>query len=125
MPGSVPLGDTPAQHEEASMSTVEVADKRQSPRRHVGHVATMKRGADIPARYVLVKDSSASGVRLQINDIRTLPNEFELFFHGNGGAAQDGKYRVIWKHGVDVGAQFVGPITGRTSGALSPSASAI
>ena len=54
-------------------------------------------------------NASAEGVRLQLNGIEPF-DEFVLLFHGNG-AAKDGTYRVVWRHGQEIGAKFISDVT--------------
>jgi len=92
------------------MSSVEFAERRQTPRQRLGRLATIKLGVGIAPRYVLVTNTSAEGVRLQLNGI-DVADEFVLLFHGNGGAARDGTYKLVWRQGQDVGAKFVSTVT--------------
>jgi hypothetical protein len=41
-------------------------------------------------------------------------DEFVLLFHGSGGPARDGTYRVVWRQGREVGAKFVSDATENT-----------
>ena len=88
------------------MSSVEFVERRQAPRQRLGRLATIKLGVGIPPRYVLVTNTSVEGVRLQLNGIEPI-DEFVLLFHGNGGAARDGTYKLVWRQGQDVGAKFI------------------
>jgi len=88
------------------MGPLEFADRRVSSRHRLGRLATIKLGVGIPPRYVLVTNASVEGVRLQLNGIELL-DEFVLLFHGNGGPARDGTYKVVWRQGQDVGAKFL------------------
>jgi len=88
-------------------------ERRQSPRQRLGHIATIKLGVGIPPRFVLVTNTSAEGVRLQHNGIDML-DMFVLLFHGGGGAARDGTYKVVWRQGQEVGAKFISPLTQNT-----------
>ena len=92
------------------MSSVEFVERRQAPRQRLGRLATIKLGVGIPPRYVLVTNTSAEGVRLQLNGIDVV-DEFVLLFHGNGGAARDGTYKLVWRQGQDVGAKFISAVT--------------
>ena len=92
------------------MSSVEFVERRQTPRQRLGRLATIKLGVGIPPRYVLVTNTSVEGVRLQLNGIEPV-DEFVLLFHGNGGAARDGTYKLVWRQGQDVGAKFVNTVT--------------
>ena len=91
------------------MSSVDVDERRQSPRRRFGRLATIKLGVGIAPRYCLVTDVSEDGVRLQLNGIDVV-DEFVLLFPGEG-PARDGTYKVVWKQGRDVGAKFISPVT--------------
>ncbi|MGH6676782.1 MAG: PilZ domain-containing protein [Xanthobacteraceae bacterium] len=85
-------------------------ERRQNPRHRLGRVATIKLGVGIAPRFVLVTNASLEGVRLQLNGVETF-DDFVLLFHGNGGAARDGTYRVVWRQGQDVGAKFISTST--------------
>jgi PilZ domain len=91
------------------MSSTEVEERRRSPRRRLGRLATIKLGVGIAPRYCLVTNVSAEGVRLQLNGIDVV-DEFVLLFNGNE-VARDGTYKVVWRQGQDVGAKFVSPVT--------------
>ena len=95
------------------MSLLAVEEKRQSPRQRLGRLATIKLGAGMPPRCVLVTNVSEDGVRLLLNGIEAV-DEFVLLFHGNGGPAADGTYRLAWRKDNDVGAKFVSSITQST-----------
>lgn len=92
------------------MSLLEVNEQRHSPRQRLGRLATIKLGAGMPPRCVLVTNVSEDGVRLLLNGIEAI-DEFVLLFHGNGGPARDGTYRLAWRKDNDVGAKFVNTVT--------------
>jgi len=92
------------------MSLLEVNEHRRSPRQRLGRLATIKLGAGMPPRCVLVTNVSEDGVRLLLNGIEAI-DEFVLLFHGNGGPARDGTYRLAWRKDNDVGAKFVSNVT--------------
>lgn len=92
------------------MSSPDLGDRRRSPRERLGRLATIKLGVGIAPRYVLITNTSAEGVRLQLNGIDVL-DEFVLLFHGSGGPARDGTYKIVWRQGQDVGAKFLSAIT--------------
>ena len=92
------------------MNSAVFEEKRRAPRQRLGRLATMKIGVGIAPRYVLVTNASAEGVRLQLNGIDLL-DEFVLLFHGNGGTARDGTYKVVWRQGQDAGAKFISAAT--------------
>ena len=91
------------------MSSLDLEERRRSPRHRLGRLATIKLGVGIAPRYCLVTNISAEGVRLQLNGIDVL-DEFVLLFPGDG-PAQDGTYKVVWRSGNDVGAKFVSAVT--------------
>jgi hypothetical protein len=90
-----------------------VQERRRSPRQRLGRIATIKLGVGIPPRFVLVTNTSVEGVRLQLNGIDML-DMFVLLFHGAGGTARDGTYKVVWRQGQEVGAKFISPLTQNT-----------
>jgi hypothetical protein len=94
----------------AGMSSPAVEERRRIPRARLGRLATIKLGIGLEPRYVLVTNASEEGVRLQLNGIEP-HDEFVLLFHGNGGPARDGTYKMIWRHGQDVGAKYVSDVT--------------
>jgi hypothetical protein len=94
----------------AGMSSPATEERRRIPRARLGRLATIKLGIGLEPRYVLVTNASEEGVRLQLNGIEP-HDEFVLLFHGNGGPARDGTYKMIWRHGQDVGAKYVSDVT--------------
>jgi hypothetical protein len=94
--------------EQSQQSVLE--ERRQSPRQRMGRLATIKLGIGIAPRFVLVSNFSAEGVKLQLNGFETF-DDFVLLFHGNGGPARDGTYKVVWRQGQEVGAKFVSDVT--------------
>lgn len=95
---------------EQSEAAPALEERRHIPRRRLGRLATLKLGIGIAPRFVLVSNFSVEGVRLQLNGYETF-DEFVLLFHGNGGPARDGTYKIVWRQGQDVGAKFVSPVT--------------
>jgi len=92
------------------MALLDLEEKRHSPRQRLGRLATIKLGAGMPPRCVLVTNVSEDGVRLLLNGIDSI-DEFVLLFHGNGGPARDGTYKIAWRKDNDVGAKFVNTVT--------------
>ena len=62
-------------------------------------------GTTRPRAYCLVTDISEGGVRLYLNVLEG-PDEFVLLLSGDGPAI-DGRYRVVWREGDEVGAKYV------------------
>jgi hypothetical protein len=88
-------------------------ERRRNVRQRLGRIATIKLGIGIPPRFVLVTNTSVEGVRLQLNGIDVI-DMFVLLFHGSGGAARDGTYKVVWRQGQEVGAKFISPLIQNT-----------
>lgn len=93
-----------------AMNSPDAEERRRTPRSRLGRLATIKLGIGMEPRYVLVTNASEEGVRLQLNGIEP-HDEFVLLFHGNGGPARDGTYKLIWRHGQDVGAKYISDVT--------------
>ncbi len=91
------------------MSLTEIEERRRSPRRRLGRLATIKLGVGIAPRYCLVTNVSEEGVRLQLNGIEVI-DEFVLLLNGSD-VARDGTYKVVWRQGQDVGAKFISSVT--------------
>jgi hypothetical protein len=92
------------------VSPLNFEERRENPRHRVGRLATMKLGIGIAPRYVLITNTSVEGVRLQLNGV-DVRDEFVLLFHGGGGPARDGTYKIVWRQGQDVGAKFISAVT--------------
>ena len=92
------------------MSQASFEERRQHSRHRTGRLATMKLGIGMAPRYVLITNTSVEGVRLQLNGI-DVRDEFVLLFHGGGGPARDGTYKIVWRQGQDVGAKFIRAVT--------------
>ena len=103
--------NSPDVKEEASSPVFQ--ERRRNPRQRLGRIATIKLGVGIPPRFVLVTNTSVEGVRLQLNGIEVI-DMFVLLFHGAGGAARDGTYKVVWRQGQEVGAKYISPLTQNT-----------
>ena len=92
------------------MSSLDIEERRRTPRQRLGKLATIKLGIGIAPRYCLVSNISAEGVRIHVNGYEVL-DEFVLIFPENGAAGQSGTYKVVWRNGQDVGAKFVNAVT--------------
>ena len=75
-------------------------------RRVINRMAKIQIGAD--TRDCLVIDISDGGVRLYVDF--DVPDEFVLIFPGDGIIVRETTYRVIWRHGHEVGAKFVSAV---------------
>ncbi|HUD88443.1 MAG TPA: PilZ domain-containing protein [Xanthobacteraceae bacterium] len=91
------------------MSSVDIEERRRTPRHSLGRLATIKLGIGIAPRYCLVTNISAEGVRVHVNGFEIL-DEFVLLFPGDG-VGQNGTYKVVWRQDQDIGAKFVSAVT--------------
>ena len=79
-------------------------DRRKVPRYPLERMAKIQLGYDAPPAYCLITDISDGGVRLYLNGL-DVPDEFVLLLSGDG-PAQDGRYKVVWREGNEVGAKY-------------------
>jgi hypothetical protein len=91
------------------MTSVDAQEKRGSPRRRFGALATIKLGVGLAPRCCLVTNVSDEGVCLQLNGIDVI-DEFVLIFPKTG-PGRDGTYKVAWRRDREVGAKFISPAT--------------
>jgi hypothetical protein len=91
------------------MSSLDVEERRRTPRHRLGKLATIKLGIGIAPRYCLVSNVSIEGVRIHVNGFEVL-DEFVLLFPG-GSEGQSGTYKVVWRNGLDIGAKFLNGTT--------------
>jgi hypothetical protein len=80
-------------------------ERRRSPRRLLGRVATLLATDSAKERFCLVKDISEGGVRLTTSGYE-IPKKFVLHFAG-GRPQQDGTYEVVWRNGQEAGAKYL------------------
>jgi PilZ domain len=90
------------------MLSLKFEERRGSPRYPLARLAKIKLGHGAPSRYCLITDTSEGGVRVHTVAFE-VPDEFVLFLSGDG-PAQNGRYRVAWRVGDEVGAKLVGAI---------------
>lgn len=79
-------------------------EKRQEPRLGIARMAKIQLAPDVAPFYCIVTDTSDGGVRLQAGGF-DVPDEFALL--PCGGALQCGTFRVVWRHGGEVGAKLI------------------
>jgi hypothetical protein len=91
------------------MTSLDVQERRSSPRRRFKALAALKLGVGLAPRCCLVTNISEEGVCIQLNGIDII-EEFVLLFSKNG-PGKDGTYKVAWRQGQEVGARFVSPVT--------------
>jgi len=80
-------------------------ERRESERRTLNRLAKIQINSALP-RDCLVTDISDGGVRLHVEGFE-VPDEFVLILYGEGIATRERVYRVVWRLGYEVGAQFV------------------
>ncbi len=83
-------------------------ERRRAARRRQYRAAKIQSGDGNPARDCLVIDMSDTGVRLHVAGL-DVPDEFVLLLSGDR-IVQESTYRVIWRFGDEVGAEFVGVV---------------
>jgi hypothetical protein len=91
------------------MSSLDIEERRRTPRHRLGKLATIKLGIGIAPRYCLVSNVSAEGVRIHVNGFEVL-DDFVLLFP-EGAEGQSGTYKVVWRNGLDIGAKFLSAAT--------------
>ncbi len=79
-------------------------DRRKVPRYPLERMAKIQFGYDAVPTYCLITDISDGGVRLFLNGLE-IPDEFVLLLSGDG-PAKDGRYKVVWRTGNEVGAKY-------------------
>jgi hypothetical protein len=87
------------------MRSLKSQERRTVPRYSLERMAKIQLGYDAPPTYCLVTDISEGGVRLYLNGLE-VPDEFVLLLSGDG-PAKDGRYKVVWRQGDEVGAKYV------------------
>jgi hypothetical protein len=88
------------------MSVEKFYEKRQTPRRLLERLARLqiKDGAEF--HFCLVTDIPAGGVRIHVNGFE-VPEVFVLLFPQDS-PIQSGNYRIVWRLGQNIGAEFIG-----------------
>jgi len=81
-------------------------ERRRSPRHVINRMAKIKVSLDSPPRDCLVTDISDGGVRLHVEGIE-VPDDFVLLLSGEGVAGKERIYKVAWRLGYEIGAEFV------------------
>jgi len=91
------------------MGTRKLEDRRRSRRRLLNRMAKIQVAAGTLPRDCLITDISDGGIRLHVEGFE-VPDEFMLLLSGDGLAAKERAYRVVWRLGYEIGAQFIGAI---------------
>jgi hypothetical protein len=69
------------------MSSLDIEERRHTPRHRLGKLATIKLGIGIAPRYCLVTSVSSEGVRIHVNGFEVLDEFVLLFPEGARGRA--------------------------------------
>jgi hypothetical protein len=88
---------------------VKQAERRRTLRRSFNRVAKIQLGAGTLPRDCLITDISDGGIRLHVENF-DVPDEFVLLLFGDGLAGKERAYRVVWRLGYEIGAEFVGVV---------------
>jgi hypothetical protein len=88
-----------------AMSSPDVEEKRQAARYGLGRLAAMFIGDDAVPHYCVVSDFSEGGVRINANGHK-IPDQFVLVF-ASSLPHKNGTYKVAWRNGNIVGAEFL------------------
>jgi PilZ domain len=87
------------------MRSRDVEEKRKAARHALGRLAAMFIGDDALPHYCVVSDFSEGGVRINANGHK-IPDQFVLVF-SSSLPHRNGTYKVAWRNGNIVGAEFV------------------
>ncbi len=82
-------------------------DRRRARRRLINRMAKIQVASGALLRDCMITDISGGGVRLHVEGV-DVPEDFVLFLTGEGIAAKECAYRVVWRLGHEIGAQFMG-----------------
>lgn len=85
-----------------------LADKRKAHRRQLRYTAWISSGPK-KLQGCVVADISDSGARLQVENSKTVPNNFVLLLSASGKPKR--KCRVVWRKGAQIGVAFEQPLT--------------
>ncbi|MGA2894612.1 MAG: PilZ domain-containing protein [Xanthobacteraceae bacterium] len=88
------------------MYALQPDDRRRVRRRMINRMAKIQLGTGGLPRDCLITDISTGGVRLHVEGY-DVPEEFVLLLSGED-IARECSYRVVWRLGHEIGAQFVG-----------------
>ena len=94
--------------EPSTMHSPMPEERRRSPRRRLYRVAKIKVGVGILAHDCILVDISDNGVQVHVPGF-DVPDKFVLLLSGDG-VVRESTYKVIWRRGHEVGAEFVGVV---------------
>ena len=88
------------------MGAATLKERRQARRRLINRVAKIQVASGTLPRDCLITNISTGGVRLHVEGVE-VPDDFVLVLSGED-VAKECNYRVVWRLGHEIGAQFVG-----------------
>ena len=88
------------------MYAVKTTERRRAHRRRINRVAKIQVSSGTLPRDCLITNISTSGIRLHVEGVE-VPDDFVLVLSGED-LAKECKYRVVWRLGHEIGAQFIG-----------------
>jgi hypothetical protein len=88
------------------MPLLKPQDRRQSPRRVINRMAKILLANGTLPRDCMVTDISDGGVRIHVEGF-DVPDDFVLLLSGDGLGAKERVYKVVWRLGYEIGAEFV------------------
>jgi hypothetical protein len=88
------------------MGAVKLKERRQARRRLINRVAKIQVASGTLPRDCLITNISTGGVRLHVEGVE-IPDDFVLVLSGED-IAKECSYRVVWRLGHEIGAQFIG-----------------
>ena len=83
------------------------SDKRKAPRREVQYTAWIARKGE-PLEGCVLSDISDKGARLDVENPKTIPDEFMLFLSSTGTPRR--KCNVAWRTDTQIGVKFDEPL---------------
>jgi hypothetical protein len=84
-------------------------ERRRSRRLLLNRTAKIQLAAGTLPRDCLITDISGGGIRLHVEGF-AVPEEFVLLLSGDGLSGVERAYRVVWRLGYEIGAEFVGDV---------------
>lgn len=91
------------------MPLLKPQERRNSPRQTLNRMAKIQLGNGSLPRECLVTNISDGGVRLHVEGF-DVPDEFVLLLSGEGVAEKERHYRVVWRLGFEIGAEYMGAV---------------
>jgi hypothetical protein len=80
-------------------------DKRKASRKKYGTNAWIRLDGGFAVRSCKVLDMSDSGVQIEIDDAKSVSNEFSFLTSRTAGTGR--RARIKWRRGAQIGAQFL------------------